>query len=117
MPCHPTDACYCHVIEAGLRNISRLTNTGAAELAATEVEHLRAVTEILSARLLYTPSDARHDPLIDLRYWKQVYPQYLAKADPESSKEHRFAWEALALATLERRYFEAFAKGETPQIS
>ena len=116
MPCHPTNACYCHVIEAGLRNISRHNDTGASELVATEVEHIKAVTEILTKRLLYTLGEPRHDPLIDLRYWKQAYPQYLAKADPESIKEHLIAWEFLAFATLGGDYSDAFTRGETPEI-
>ena len=116
MPCHPTEACYCHVIEAGLRNLSRHNGSCATELAETELEHLRAVTKILTETLLYTPIDPRHDPSIDLRYWKQAYPQYLAKTDSESRKEHQFAWEFLALATLGNDYRDAFAKGETPEI-
>jgi len=99
MPTHPTEACYCHVIEAGLANIERHYRRGATDELANELEHIRAVTEILTAVLLYPPSDPRHDESIHDRYWDWIRPRFIARANSDSVRQHIDAWEFLALAT------------------
>ncbi len=90
-----------------MRNIARHNHSGADDLIAVEIEHLRAVTEILTAKLLYGPNDCRHDPAIDERYWDEVRPRYLAHADPESCNQHVIGWQFLALSTRGRELYEA----------
>jgi hypothetical protein len=96
MPPHPTDACYCHIIEAGVRNIRRLTSAADLGAVATEAEHLEFVSQLLDDLLLHGTHGCGFDESLHERYWLAVRPAYAARASPESLAEMDIAWEFLA---------------------
>jgi hypothetical protein len=96
MPLHPTSACYAHIIESGLKNVRRLTAAGDTGQVSVELEHLDAVTGLLTDYLLYDRSDPRFDPKQHERYWRTVRPAYLAKASPQSLQAMFVAWDFFA---------------------
>jgi hypothetical protein len=96
MPLHPTSACYVHIIESGLKNVRRLTAAGDTGQVSVELEHLDAVTELLTDYLLYDRSDPRFDPKQQERYWRTVRPAYMAKASPQSTQAMFVAWDLFA---------------------
>jgi hypothetical protein len=79
MPPHPTDACYCHVVGAGVRNIGRLAAAGNLAAVAVEVEHLEFVSELLDSYLLYCTHGRGFDESLHVRYWHQIRPAYVAR--------------------------------------
>ena len=95
MPPHPTDACYCHVVAAGVRNIQRLAAAGDLEGLSIEVAHTRFVVELLDSFLLYhgTP---RFDESMHRRYWDEVRGTYQAQASSASLAEMEIPWDFLA---------------------
>jgi hypothetical protein len=96
MPPHPKDACYCHVIGAGVSNIRRLTAAGDLAAVAMEAEHLEFVSRLLASFLLHSTHGRGFDELLHVRYWEEVRPAYAARACPESLAEMDIPWEFLA---------------------
>ncbi len=98
MPPHPTDACCCHIVRAGIRNIRRLTVAGDLAAVAVESEHLEFVSGLLDSYLLYYTHGRGFDESLHLQYWEQVCPAYAARASPESLAEIDIPWYCLALS-------------------
>ena len=112
MPPHPTEACYCHVVSAGLENIDRLIAEGAASIyLQNELRHIRSVNRTLTDFLLYHPHDARWTGVEHDNYWDQIRPAYVENADADSVENMFVAWECLALATRGHVFYESI-KGE-----
>jgi hypothetical protein len=80
------------VIEAGLRNIRRLTAQGANDGVVVELDHLDTVTALLTRYLLYGGSGRRFDETEHFDYWQRIRPAYIEKADPASVDEMEVAW-------------------------
>ncbi len=95
MPPHPADACYCHVIGAGVRNVRRLAAQGDLAGVVAEAEHLQFVAGLLDTSLLYrgTPN---FDESLHGRYWREVRAAYRARAGRESLAEMDTPWYFLA---------------------
>lgn len=96
MPPHPTDACYCHVIHAGVRNIQRLVAAGNLAGVAVEVEHLGFVADLLDSYLLYHGTPNFNESL-HTQYWSEVRQAYKRRADPQSLEDMESPWYFLAL--------------------
>jgi hypothetical protein len=96
MPPHPTDACYCHVVEAGARNIQRLAEAGDLKQIAIEAEHLAFVAKLVTDLLLHCVHGRGFDEAEHAEYWTKVRRAYAALADPGSLEEMDIPWEFLA---------------------
>jgi len=96
MPPHPTDACYCHVVGAGIRNIQRLAASCDLAAVAVEAEHLAFVSGLLDSYLLYRIHGSGFDESLHGRYWHEVRPAYAARAGRESLAEMDTPWYFLA---------------------
>ncbi|HEY1066741.1 MAG TPA: hypothetical protein VGE52_11550, partial [Pirellulales bacterium] len=79
MPPHPVEACYCHVIEAGVQNIQRLAAVGDMAGVAVEADHVAYVARLLDDYLLYRGTrnfdEARHRA-----YWCEARITYQSQA-------------------------------------
>ena len=115
MPPHPTDACYCHVIEAGTRNLRRLAAAGDLAGVAIEAEHLQFVAGLLDAYLVYrgTPN---FDESLHRRYWHEVRATYKARAGSESLAEMDSAWYFLAFILGHEQDAEPGAAADTGRM-
>lgn len=98
MPPHPTDACYCDIIEAGVRNIRRLTVASDFSKIACEADHLAFVSTLLGRYLLYCVHGTGFDESLHSRYWNEVRPLYMQRASSDSTKEMDTAWNLLAFS-------------------
>ncbi len=81
MPPHPTDACYCHIVVAGVRNIQRLTAVGDLAHVEVEAEHLAFVSRLLDNYLLYCTHGSGFDESLHATYWHEIRPAYASRAD------------------------------------
>src|SRR5262245_47458037 len=95
---HPTEACYCHVVAAGVRNVRRLAAAGDLTGVALEAKHLEFVAGLLDSYLLYCTHGRDFDESLHGRYWREVRPAYAVRAGPESRAEMDIPWEFLAFS-------------------
>ncbi len=98
MPPHPIDSCYCDIIEAGVRNIQRLTIASDFSGIASEADHLAFVSTLLGQMLLYCVHGSGFDESLHSRYWNEVRLLYMLQASPDSIKEMDTAWYFLAFS-------------------
>ena len=107
MPVHPIEACYCHLIEAGLENLDRLNKADSdSDLAQNELWHLHTVNRTLTDFLLYHPHDARWTGSEHDNYWDQTRPKYMLAANPMLIDNYYIAWEFLAHATRGIEFYD-----------
>jgi len=112
MPAHPTEACYSHVIESGIKNLRRLVGSPDKAAFENELWHIEAVNQILSDHVLYQAENWRGEIPGHDRYWDEVRPKYLESAPAEAALEHYIAWEFLALATRFKLKSQITEEGE-----
>ena len=90
MPPHPLNACCCHLIEQGLRNIVRLAQEGDSSHILVEVQHIGPVATLLTEYELRKNVDQLVGDLH--RYWTDIRPRYLSRADEQSIRDFDTAW-------------------------
>ena len=110
MSVHPVHASYCHVIECGIYNCQRHLVTKNNALMENELWHLQEVARILDDFLLHSHDkgwdfDSEHD-----RYWNEIRPKYISKADEFSIWEHYNGWSFLAHATRGNEFSDLLDK-------
>ncbi len=98
MPSHPTDACYCHIVDAGVRNIQRLAAAGDMAAVVVEAEHLAFVAGLLDSYLLHCTHGRGFDESLHGQYWREVRQAYKARACQVSLAEMDTPWYFLAFA-------------------
>jgi hypothetical protein len=85
-------------VEAGLRNIERLSRAGEIQQVTIEADHLAFVARLLGRFLLYSVHGSGFDEAEHRVYWERVRPAYIAQADPPSLEEMTIPWEFLAFS-------------------